>query len=341
MPTNQDLGAVQSIAPGERNNTIKIRTLGGNRDYKTVVQGKFEINGSMEYYLQGGSFLRMAFGEDTATTTTIDSGPKIPASNTYLHVMGSANSPSGNSFPSFTLEFSDYEDAGDTNNANLKRTYSGCRVNTLSLSGNVDDPVRCSVDWMARNVSVSTADKTSITEYATDPFIFYDGFLFLTSGNVVSNTTQASIKDYALCQVLSFDFTVNNNCEAGWYIAGTCGVNESVRGAKYIIPKGRDYELRLGMHYSTKEMYERFLGAVGATSPAKTPSKFQIVIDLAKTGTPGTISASDHWMRLVFASATFDEDTINGAPEDIINNDVTVFTKSVKCYFVDGDSSYK
>ena len=70
---NKDLGAVQSISPSEKNNLIKLRTLGGNRDYKSVVPGKFEISGSMEYNLQGGAFLRQAFGEDTATTATVDS----------------------------------------------------------------------------------------------------------------------------------------------------------------------------------------------------------------------------------------------------------------------------
>ena len=74
-PTVRDLGAVQSISPGEKNNLIKIRTLGGNRDYKTVIAGKFEISGSMEYYFQGGDFLRQCIGEDTSTTATIDSGP--------------------------------------------------------------------------------------------------------------------------------------------------------------------------------------------------------------------------------------------------------------------------
>ena len=133
--TNKDLGAVQSISPGEKNNLIKVRTLGGNRDYKTVLPGKFEISGSMEYFLQGGDFLRQAWGEDTATVAgTIDSGPKIlVAGSTYLHVMGSANSPGVNDFPSFSLEFTDYEDTGAAaDTANLKRTYTGCRVNNLS-----------------------------------------------------------------------------------------------------------------------------------------------------------------------------------------------------------------
>jgi len=341
--TNKDLGAVQSISPGEKNNLIKIRTLGGNRDYKTVLPGKFEISGSMEYFLQGGDFLRQAWGEDTATTTTIDSGPRIlVAGSTYLHVMGSANSPGVNDFPSFSLEFTDAEDAGAAGTANLQRTYTGCRVNSLSIAGNVDEPLRCNVDWMAKRVEISSAAApTAITEYTTDPFVFYDGHVFLTSGDIASETTQASMSGSKICQVMSFDFSVNNNLEAGWYIAGTCSAYDSSRAAKFIIPKGRDYELSLGLHYSTKDMYERFLGAVGATTDQKTIDKNQIVLDMVKTGTIGTPLDGDHHMRIVVASASFDDIAINGAPEDIVNNDVTVFGKSVKCYFTDNVSSYK
>lgn len=340
---DKDLGAVQAIAPGEKNNLIKIRTLSGNRDYKTVLPGKFEISGSMDYYLQGGAFLRQAWGEDSGTTSTTDQGPRIlsAAGNIYRHVMGSAVSPGVNNFPSFTLEFTDFEDAGGASTNNLKRTYNGCRVNSLTISGAIDDPVKCSVDWMAKTVTAGTADPSVITEYTTDPFVFYDGFVYLTSGAVTSETTAVALKGAALAQVLSFDFSVNNNLEAGWYIAGTTSATDSARAAKFIIPKGRDYDLKLGLHYQDRDMYQRFLGAVGATTDQKTLTKNQIVLDLVKNGTPGTLAADDHYMRLVVASATFDDIAINGAPEDIVNNDVTVFGKSTKCFFVDNVSSYE
>lgn len=338
----QDLGAVQSISPAEKNNLIKVRTLGGNRDYKTVIPGKFEISGSMEYLFQGGAFLRQAFGEDTSTTATVDSGPKIPMAGLYKHVMGSAASPGVNTFPSFTLEFTDYEDSGAlATTANLKRTFVGCRVNTLKLNASVDAPLKASVDWMAKRVIVSTGAKTSITSYTTDPYVFYEGYVFLTTGIATGGTPQATLKNNAVCQVLGFDFTINNNLESHWYVAGTCSVYDSARSAKVIIPKGRDYDLKLSMHYKNKEMYQRFLGAVTATTDSKTMNKFQVMLDFVKTGVPGTISTTLQYLRLQAASCSFNDITINGAPEDIVNNDVTVFAKSIKCYAYDNDASYK
>ena len=339
---NKDLGAVQSISPGEKNNLIKVRTLGGNRDYKTVIPGKFEISGSMDYFIQGGDFFRQAFGEDTGSTAVVDSGPKIlVAGSSYLHVMGSADSPGVNSFPSFSLEFTDQEDDGGSGTANLKRTYTGCRVNSLSLDGTIDEPIKASVDWMAKRVIVSTADASAITEYTEDPFVFYDGNVYLTSGIATAGTPASTLADSKICQVMSFNFTLNNNVEAGWYISGTCSANDSSRAAKYIIPKGRDYDLKLGLHYSNKEMYERFLGAVGATTDQKTLDKSQVVLDMVKSGEVGVADADSHYFRLYIASATFDDIAINGAPEDIVNNDITVFGKSTKMYFVDNVSTYK
>ena len=157
---NRSLGLVQSITPGEKNNLIKVRTLGGTRDYHTIVPGKFEIGGSMEYYLQKCDFIRMAIGEDTATSDTIDSGPKVDypcnTSARFLHCMGSANSPGINNFPSFQLEFTDREETNATteagNKVNLRRTYVGCRVNSLTLSATIDEPVKVSVDWLGKRV---------------------------------------------------------------------------------------------------------------------------------------------------------------------------------------------
>ena len=124
---NREIGLVQSITPTETNNLIKIRTLGGNRDFRTIVPGKYEASGSFEYYLQEARFLKYAIGEDSASTADSDSGPvhiwaslggAASSGTSYHHVMGSATGPDAAAFPSFTLELSDDEVEATTN---LKR----------------------------------------------------------------------------------------------------------------------------------------------------------------------------------------------------------------------------
>ena len=340
---NQPIGLVQSINPTETNNLMKVRTLGGSRDYSNIVAGKFEVSGSFDYYLQGGNFLRMAMGEDTGTSATIDSGPRVHSGASYLHIMGSAASPQTDSFPSFTLELADAEDSGAAvDTANLKRLFTGCRVNTASISATVDEPVSVSVDWIGQSVTMSTAAATSVSDSTKDPYVFYQGAVYSTSGAVSAYTDLTSYGTQALCQVNSLDFSVNNNLEATWYISGTCSVYQTLRGLKHLIVKGRDYEASLGLHFKNKSQYQRFLGAASATTPQATLGKFQIVTDFARSSYPGATpkAATDDYIRIVMASCAFDTENITGAPEDIVNESIGVFVKSAKVYVVDTDASY-
>lgn len=337
---DEAMGLVQSVNPTETNNLIKIRTLGGTRDYSNIVPGKFEVSGNFDYYLQGGAFLRQAFGEDTGSTGGVDSGPKIHTGASYLHVLGSAASPAADSFPSFSLEFTDDEDGGTPGTNNLKRTYDGCRVNSMTISGSVDEPVKVAVDWIAQNVTAGTAAATSVTESTQDPFVFYQGQVYSTSGAITGYTqVDATSK---ICEVNSFDFTINNNLEAVWYVCGTTSTTQSLRGLKNLLVKGRDYEASLNLHFKNKAMYQRFLGNATATTDQSTLNKYQISLDFVRNGTIGASPkvATDNWMRVVLASCAFNSMNISGAPEDIVGQSIDVFVEKAKCYFVDTDASY-
>lgn len=335
------IGLVQSVNPTETNNLIKIRTMGGSRDYSNIVPGKFEVSGNFDYYLQGADFLRQAFGEDTGTTTTVNSGPKIHTGASYLHIMGSAASPDADSFPSFTLEFADSEDSGTAAaTANLHRTYDGCRVNTLGISGTVDEPVKINVDWIAQDITISTAAATSVTEATTDPYVFYQGQVYSTSGAITAYTQVATTSK--ICEVNSFDFNINNNLEAVWYVSGTCSTKQSVRGLKKLLVKGRDYEANLGLHFKNKKMYQRFLGSATATTPQTTIAKYQVALDFVRKGTIGAVPKliTDDWIRLVLGSCAFNSMNIAGSPEDIVAQPIDIFVENAKAYVVDVSSSY-
>ena len=337
---DRPIGLVQSVNPTESNNLMKIRTMGGTRDYSAIVPGKFEVSGNFNFYLQDGDFLRQAFGEDTGTTTTIDSGPKVHTGASYLHIMGSAASPQVDSFPSFSMEFADSEDTGTAaTSSNLHRTYDGCRVNTLAISGSVDEPVSVNVDWIAQNVKVSTAAATSVTDSIKDPFVFYQGQVYSTSGAVTAYTV---VEDASkICEINSFDFNVNNNLEAIWYVSGTCSTHQSIRALKNLIVKGRDYGASLNMHFKDKVQYQRFLGATGATTDQATLSKYQIALDFTRSGTiGGTKLITDDYVRVVLGSCAFNSMNIAGAPEDVVAQNIDVFVEKAKCYIVDAEDSY-
>ena len=345
---NQPIGLVQTINPTETNNLIKIRTLGGTRDYNNIVPGKFEISGNFDYFLQGGAFLRMGMGEDTGTTTTIDSGPKYhtgqgATGTTYLHIMGSAASPQADSFPSFTLEFADSEDTGAAAaTVNLKRKYTGCRVNNLTISGSVDEPVKVAVDFIGQGVAISTAAATSVTAQTVDPYVFYQGWIYATSGEISARTSIATAS--RLAEVASFDLGVNNNLEALYYISGTTSVYQtSTRGLKNLLAKGRDYTSSLNMNFKNKQMYQRFLGAATATSPQATLTNYQIVLDFSRSGSPTSTpkAITDDYIRMVLRNCKFGDMNIPGGPEDVVAQTIGVEVAAAKFYVVDADASYK
>jgi len=342
---DQNFGLVQSVTPTETNNFIKIRTMGGTRDYSNVVTGKFEVSGSMDFYLQGGNFIRMALGEDTGTTSGIvDGGPRVHSGASYVHVMGSAASPAADCFPSFTMEFADDENGtcnGTGGTYNLNRTYTGCRVNSLSISASVDEPVSVSCDWIAQTVVVSTAAATSVTDATTDPYVFYQGAVYATSGAIAYDTALDSSAQIA--EVNSFDLSVSNNLESIWYLAGTTGANQTLRGLKNLVVKGRDYDANLDLHFTNKEMYERFLGAAGATTPQDTIEKFQVVVDFVRKGVIGSSPKleTDDYMRIILEECAFNDINISGSPEDIVGQTISVYPKSAKFIFVDADADYK
>ena len=341
---NQPIGLVQSVNPTEKNNLIKVRTLGGTRDYSKIVPGKFEISGSFDYFLQEGPFLRFGWSEDTGTTTgTIDGGPRVHSGASYLHVMGSAASPLAESFPSFTLEFTDAEDSGaSATTRNLKRKYTGCRVNNMTMSASVDEPVKVAVDWIAQGVNVSTAAATSVTDSTKDPFVFYQGMVYATSGAVTAYTVVP--KTSAIAEVNSFDVGVNNNLESVWYVTGTTNAYNTLRGLKGLLAKGRDYSGKLNLHFKDKAMYQRFLGSNTTTSGGGTTlTNYQVVLDFSRTGFPGSTpkGITDDWQRIVLANCKFGDINIAGKPEDIVSQAITLEITSAKLYRVDTDINYK
>lgn len=341
---NQPIGLVQSVNPTESNNLIKIRTLGGTRDFSNIVPGKFEVSGSFDFYIQGGQMLRLAIGEDSASTATTDSGPRTHTgaalASACVHCMGSAASPGADAFPSFTLEFADEEDAGTlATTSNLKRLFTGCRVNTMSMSATVDEPLSCTVDWIAQGVTVSTAVATSVTDATTDPYVFYQGAVYCTTGTIAYDTAVDTTSK--ICEVNGFDFSINNNLEAVWYISGTCGPYQTKRGLKALLAKGREYDASLNLHFADKAMYQRFLGAAAATGPQNTLTSYNIVLDFVRSGTIGTKVTTDDYLRILLRDCKFNDINITGSPEDIVGQTIGVFVEAAKIWVVDTDTNYE
>lgn len=324
---DSNVGLVQSVSPTENNSLIKIRTLGGTRDYSNIVPGKFEVNGNFSYYVQDGKFLAFAIGEATDA--------QWGATAAYVHTMGAGTDPGSNDFPSFTLEFANTEDAVVTT-ANLKRLYTGCRVNNLSISATVDEPLQATVDWIGQTVTASQAANTSVTPSETDPYVFYQGALYVTSGTIAADT--AMNPDHKICELNSFNIAINNNLEALWYI---CSSTTNARALRALVPKGRDWTGNVEIHFTNWNMYQRFLGEVSATTPQDVLTGYEMVLDFVRSGEiGGTKANTDDFMRIVLNGVKFDQNEISGSPEDIVSQNLTLSIESANVFVVDAIAEY-
>ena len=324
----KSIGLVQSVSPTEMNSLIKIRTLGGDRDYSNIVPGKFEVNGSFSYYIQDGKFLVYAIGE---------AADSVHSGTSYLHTMGEGISPGANDFPSFTLEFGNVESTDDIS-SNLVRKYDGCRVNTLSLNATVDEPLQASVDWIGRSVTATqTSSAGTVTISEKDPYVFYQGGMYLSDTDVEATTSMA--EKTHICELNSFDISINNNLEALWYI---CRPDTgSARSLRALVPKGRDWEGNVEINFSNWAMYQRFLGSVGSTTPQDVLESTIIVLDFVRSGTiGGTAASTDDFMRIVLKGVKFDQNEIAGAPEDIVSQSLTLSIESAAIHVVDDIEEY-
>ena len=328
---DSSIGLVQEVSPTETNSLIKIRTLGGSRDYSNIVPGRFELNGSFSYYVQDGKFLAFAVGEATDASWGI--------TDAYLHTMGAGTDPGANDFPSFTLEFANTEDETTTDD-NLKRVYTGCMVNTLSLSATVDEPLMANVDWIGQTVSASQAANSTVTESEKDPYVFYQGTMYVASAGAVAADDAIPVGD-RVCELNTFDISVNNNLEALWYICAPQGAETNSRGLRALVPKGRDWEGNVEIHFTNWDMYRKFLGNTTATSPQDVLDDFNVILDFVRSGTiGGTKANTDDFMRIVLKDVKFDQNEISGSPEDVVSQTLTLSIESANIFVVDGIEEY-
>lgn len=326
---NSSIGLVQSVSPTENNSLIKIRTLGGSRDYNNIVPGKFEVNGSFSYYIQDGKFLVYAIGEATDA---------VHSTTAILHTMGAGTDPGANDFPSFTLEFANTEDDTVTDN-NLKRVYTGCMVNSLSISATVDEPLMATVEWIGQTVTASQGENTSVTEATVDPYVFYQGAMYLPTTAVVADTAM-NVAD-KVCELNSFNISINNNLEALWYICRPESGNTNTRGLRALVPKGRDWEASVEIHFTDWDLYRKFLGSNSATKPQDVLAGYNMVLDFVRSGDiGGTKASTDDFMRIVLKGVKFDQNVINGSPEDIVSQSLTLSVESANIFVVDDIPEY-
>lgn len=145
---------------GESNLNVNLKRIRdkGNRGYYLQLQGKKDYSGNFWFYVQNGKFFKCVLGKVTDEGT----GP-------FTHTI-----EEDETVPSFTLE--------DTR-GNYVRRFLGCKVSRMVIRNEVDDELRCEIDWISQSHADYTSG-TSVTDVTTVPYKFSQGVITINSQQV-------------------------------------------------------------------------------------------------------------------------------------------------------------
>ena len=187
VPATAIKGKISTFTITQNNSLIRTVGLGEGRNETFVGWGNYEGTWSMEYELASFEFLQFAVGAMAGTGEAVT--PYYLEEKSYMNYTAGADS----GLKTFGVYVGSDDKSGGTHN---RDSLVGCCINTVGLTLNVGETLKCSVEGFFRTV-VSSDTTTAATADSTAPWIFAQG-AFKWNGSAVARVTSANI-------------TINNN----------------------------------------------------------------------------------------------------------------------------------
>jgi len=278
-------GAGVDLSISRKNNLEKVYGV-GSRNATTTVAKQYEGSLSLNFALANGNFFFGILG-----TTPTDS----PSGDLYTHTYVEDNTTFN--VPSFSVDNSIEMGTND-----MVSTYVSCKINSATISANVNDIVKVSLDTIYKTETLATSTKFTNVAETEGVFTFANGTIEIPDG-----TTIAAVQ--------SFEMTMTNNLEYLW------GVGSRLATAG--VEKQRDYAFKISAAFNNiTTLLTYFLdGTDSATAPdASTPTKQATLI---LTFTNGAASPNTESIVMTFADIWFDDESLPQNVNDIVKEDVT------------------
>lgn len=262
-----------------------LETLTVNRGVAKRVQTNRNVAGPIETYLhneQSALLLISALGPPTVTSVA-------GSSSTFIHSFTSGNHTT---FGSLSFNVRKGEDQ--------VFEYVGGRVNQLTISGEVGEPIRITAEMIFKDSSLSSNDVSAALSVSTLlPWVYHQA-------KFIYAATPGSLTTSAAEPIQSFELVINNNVEDG---APSRQLGSNLRE---VLPvKNRSIELTISQRFDTTTAYNRFLQATvgsiriqldGPVISGSSSTTHQMFIDLPKVfqntndpelGGPGDVLTSE------------------------------------------------
>jgi hypothetical protein len=211
-----------------------------SRTYSKRLHLSKSIGGDVEWYFRpeetADSFiLQNAFG-GTVTTATL--AGETTGGGALTHVFSTGNMDQ--SWPSMCINLRKGPSTGGK-----VFEYSGVRVNQLTVSGAVDEPLMMGASFVCMDATQTTNNLNSILTTTANPILSF------VNGRLSVETTFASLTSTSFWHVQSFEFSLNNNLKEG---------TESRRIGSDILavlpPGMQTYELQAVIRFDTTTAFD-------------------------------------------------------------------------------------
>jgi len=215
---------------------LKVPAVNTTRDYKKRMIMNETVSGSLEAPVNVAEdafalIVKQAMG-GTVSANTLAAGAVEHTFNT-----GDMESNAGTNTSSDVKGLSISVRRGDTNVWN----HAGCRVNNLTLSGEIGSPVGFTCEIIGSGCSISSSIPT-VSFSDVLPINFVD----------IAFETGDSITNVSAEYVTNFELSLNNNIDGDQRSLGS-------RNISVLPPVMRDVALTVGMRFDTTTAYDRFI----------------------------------------------------------------------------------
>lgn len=236
-------GFIQTLNLTEKNNLERVHGI-GNRASQALVAKGYEFSASMDYVYQAGRLIAYAVGSDTTALV----------GSTYDHTLNMVSGTADVALTPFSMGVS-HDSAAD-----FVSIYAGCKVNSLKISGGIDQLLKVSADILG---ATSSHNLTGTLTYADD-----------ADDVLAPQMATLAIGGVTVAQVQNFEFNLSNNLEYPHQIGN--------RIASAGVPKTRQADVRATFNFEDAESLLEYSTFMSDASAAYTPTTVDVA---AKTMT--------------------------------------------------------
>lgn len=223
-------------------NYQNLNSIVGRRGYHRRIEGQTDVSGDINYNLHpvnGLMFLKNVFAG--SVTTLAVSGSTHASHTLVLGDWGTQTTPAALSIQ---------KRVGSTTARSF--AISGCRVNQMVISSNINQPVKAKVGLIGQNLTSTSSSQTAFNFSSVNPLMFFNS-TYTSDATTTSWGTTAE-------DIVSFELTINNNIISD--------DNARRLGSKFIrtpFPGQREIMLSISQRFDTMSAFESWLAATQAS----------------------------------------------------------------------------